>query len=99
MFEMAIQVLMSEHGFFFSFGYRPFLHAIQPQIQMLSKIAEQNPPVSRLSASKRLSTSSNESTHETDPVNSLNQEPSESETEGQAISEKQEEEGYECTIS
>ncbi len=35
---------------YFSVGYKPFLHAIRGQIQVLAKLAEQTPPTLNLDA-------------------------------------------------
>jgi hypothetical protein len=49
--------------FYFSFGYKPFIQAVDKQSKLLQKISEQAPPTVRI---KRLSTSSTESANPTD---------------------------------
>jgi hypothetical protein len=43
--------LKSTDVVFFSLGYKPFLHFIRKQIQVLGKLAEQIPPTLQLSSS------------------------------------------------
>ncbi len=80
------------------FGYRPFLHVIQPQILILAKLVQQDPPVSRYTLPTRLSTSSNESSHENDYLDLSN--VSLRDVEGATVNNKsQEQDSYECSIS
>ena len=90
---------------YFSFGYKPFLATIRGQTQQLAKIAEQNPPLSRLPPIiDPTSESASDSGTETEQSQSQKSQPSphppqiDRETETKTAT-TPEDERYECRVS